>query len=89
VLAGVMGTEGMEKPAPFSNPKLYNDYYTYNFHVPSNIVKVLKLNKANLSESIIPVAGSSLTFKTVDEGVVLKPLYSIHQQRYVVYWNLK
>jgi len=89
VLAGVMGTEGMAKPAPFSNPKLYNDYYTYNFHVPANIVKELKLNKDNLSNSIIPVAGSNLTFKTVQEGVVLKPLYAIHQQRYVVYWNIK
>lgn len=88
VLAGVMGTEGMEKPAPFSNPKLYNDYYTYNFHVPTNIVDNLKLDKANLSESIIPVAGSNLTFKVINEGVTLQPLYSIHHQRYVVYWNL-
>lgn len=56
VLAGVMGTEGMEKPAPFSNPILYNDYYTYNFHVPASIVKELKLNKDKLSETIKPVA---------------------------------
>ena len=89
VLAGVMGTEGMEKPAPFSDPKLYNDYYTYNFHVPSSIIKELKLDKTKLSASVQPVAGSNLTFKVINEGVTLQPLYSIHHQRYVVYWNLK
>jgi Uncharacterized protein conserved in bacteria len=89
VLAGVMGTEGMEKPAPFSDPKLYNDYYTYNFHVPSSIIKELKLDKTKLSESVQPVTGSNLTFKVISEGVTLQPLYSIHHQRYVVYWNLK
>ncbi len=35
VLAGERGTEGMQAPAPFSNPALYNDYYTYNFSCPS------------------------------------------------------
>jgi DUF1680 family protein len=89
VLAGVMGTEGLEKPAPFSDPKLYNDYYTYNFHVPSSIIKELKLDKTKLSASVQPVAGSKLTFKVINEGVTLQPLYSIHHQRYVVYWNLK
>ena len=89
ILAGDMGTEGMEKPAPFSNPKLYNDYYTYNYHVPTDMVTGLKLNTSSLSESIKPVSGSPLTFKTVNEGITLQPLYSIHHQRYVVYWDLK
>jgi len=90
VLAGVMGTEGMEKPAPFSNPKLYNDYYTYDYHVPADLVHQLKLGKKNLSNSIKQIAGTQrLTFKTINEGIILQPLFSIHHQRYVVYWNLK
>ena len=32
VLAGKRGTEGMQAPAPDSNPALYNDYYTYDYH---------------------------------------------------------
>jgi hypothetical protein len=43
-----MGTEAMKKPAPFSDAILYNDYYTYNFHVPASIVKELKLTKNKL-----------------------------------------
>ena len=37
VLAGKLGTEGMKDPAPYSNPKLYNDYYTYDYNIPENI----------------------------------------------------
>ncbi|MDP4208667.1 MAG: glycoside hydrolase family 127 protein [Bacteroidota bacterium] len=90
VLAGVMGTEGMVAPAPFSNPKLYNDYYTYDFHVPATLIHTLKLDKSNVDQFIKPVIGGKpLTFKTENEGVTLEPLYQIHHQRYVVYWNLK
>jgi len=90
VLAGEMGTEGMEKPAPYSNPKLHNDYYTYDFNVPANLVHQLKLDKLNPEKSIKPIAGAQkLIYKTVNEGILLEPLFRIHRQRYVVYWNLK
>jgi DUF1680 family protein len=90
ILAGEMGTEGMEKPAPYSNPKLYNDYYTYNFNVPADLVHSLKLEPFDLEKQILPVKGNAkLTFQTKKEGVVLEPLYCIHRQRYVVYWDLK
>ncbi|MBB5440794.1 hypothetical protein HDC92_004498 [Pedobacter sp. AK017] len=89
VLAGEMGRSDMKAPAPFSNPELYNDYYTYDYRVPSGIVTSLTLKKHNLSEAIQPVMGKPLTFKTLKEGVVLRPLYDIHRERYVVYWNLK
>ena len=36
VLAGKRGTEGMQAPAPDSNPALYNDYYTYDYHIPAS-----------------------------------------------------
>jgi hypothetical protein len=87
VLAGVMGTEGMVKPAPYSNPQLYNDYYTYNFNVPANMNKALAVDKNKLDASLKPVEGEKLTFQTKD-GVVLKPLYDIHRERYVVYWDV-
>lgn len=89
VLAGEMGTAAMKAPAPYSNPNLYNDYYTYNYQVPANIQKSLSLKSTDLSKEILPVAGQILTFKTVKEGITLKPLYDIHRERYVVYWDLK
>jgi uncharacterized protein len=89
VLAGAMGAEGFISFAPYSNPKLYNDYYTYNYNVPNDIIKALTLDLSALDAFIKPVAGEKLTFKTVREGVVLKPLYDIHRERYVVYWDVK
>lgn len=90
ILSGEMGTEGMQPPAPYSNPKLYNDYYTYNFNVPASLQTSLSLINKNIEKELILVSGQDkLTFKTVKEGIILKPLYRIHRQRYVVYWDLK
>ncbi|KAI9452855.1 hypothetical protein F5148DRAFT_985779 [Russula earlei] len=89
VLAGEMGTAQMDAPAPYSNPALYNDYYTYNYHVPANLVTALSVNKNNLAASIQPVNGQPLSFKTVKEDITLRPLYDVHRERYVVYWNIK
>lgn len=89
VLAGEMGTAGMENRAPYSDPKLHNDYYTYNYRIPGNIVTRLDVDRNNLAESIKPVNGERLTFKTAKEGITLKPLYDIHGERYVVYWDLE
>lgn len=88
VLAGEMGTEGFNKRAPYSDPTLHNDYYTYDFKVPAGIQKSLRLNRSNLSSTIKPVTGKPLTFQT-SEGIILSPLYDIHRQRYVVYWDIK
>lgn len=88
VLAGEMGTAGMESPAPYSDPKKHNDYYTYNYNIPAGITKSLNLDLKNISASIKPVAGEKLTF-TTNEGITLKPLFDIHRQRYVVYWDVK
>ena len=44
VLAGKRGTEGMQAPAPDSNPALYNDYYTYDYHIPAGLRTTLKLD---------------------------------------------
>ncbi|EGK01205.1 glycoside hydrolase family 127 protein [Dysgonomonas gadei] len=88
VLAGTMGTEGMKAPAPFSNPELYNDYYTYDYNVPDSMKTGLKLDKKNLEQYIKSVSGNPLTFYVEKENVRLEPIYRIHHQRYVVYWDL-
>lgn len=88
VLAGTMGTEGMKAPAPFSNPELYNDYYTYDYNVPGSMKTGLKLDKKNLEQYIKSVSGNPLTFYVEKENVRLEPIYRIHHQRYVVYWDL-
>ncbi len=87
VLAGERGTEGMASPAPFSDPKQYNDYYTYDYHIPAGLKTELDVDRRNPGKSLSRKQGS-LTFTTKD-GDVLSPLYDIHRQRYVVYWDLK
>ncbi|MFC6100241.1 glycoside hydrolase family 127 protein [Olivibacter domesticus] len=90
VLAGAMGTEGMKAPAPFSDPTQYNDYYTYDYHVPQGLKTSLQVDRKNLAASLKQVEGKSLTFKTIKEqNIILKPIHQIHHERYVVYWNLK
>ncbi len=86
VLAGELGTEGMQAPAPFSNPQLYNDYYTYNYNIPSGLSTTLKINPKHLERSVQRV-GDGLQFAT-EAGDKISPFYDIHRQRYVVYWDL-
>lgn len=88
VLAGEMGAEKFQGSQPYSNPRVRNDYYTYDYHVPAGLITTLALESNNLQGAIKPVQGQPLTFKTVKEGIVLKPLYDIHRERYVVYWNV-
>ena len=87
VLAGKLGTEGMKAPAPYSNPKLYNDYYTYDYNIPENIenkaiVKSIKPERSFVKE------GDGLKFIS-DKGVELEPLFDVHRQRYAVYWKIE
>nr|WP_288833705.1 glycoside hydrolase family 127 protein [uncultured Flavobacterium sp.] len=88
VLAGAMGTEGMLEPAPYSNPKLYNDYYTYDYHVPGSVSNQLNLDGKKLEKSIIKENDNTLKFKIKGTANTLKPIYDIHRERYIVYWNL-
>jgi len=89
VLAGVMGAGSFIEKAPYSNPLLYNDYYTYNYNVPPSLVKELAGDPAQVNTLARPVPGQPLVFKTVHEGIELRPLYDIHRQRYTVYWDIK
>lgn len=88
VLAGAMGTEGMLEPAPYSNPKLYNDYYTYDYHVPGSVSNQLNLDGKKLEKSIVKENDNVLKFKIKGTANTLKPIYDIHRERYIVYWNL-
>ena len=85
VLAGERGTEGMQAPAPFSDPALYNDYY--NFHVPADLRTSLKIDVKHPERTLHRV-GKDLKF-TTEQGDVIRPLYDLHHQRYVVYWDLQ
>lgn len=87
VLAGERGVQGMQAPAPFSDPKLYNDYYTYDYQIPTDLKTILQVDVKH-PERILQRAGTELKFTTT-EGDVIRPLYDIHQQRYVVYWDLQ
>lgn len=85
VLAGELGTEGMQSPAPFSDPKKYNDYYTYNYNIPDGLPISLAIDLKNPARSL-QKTGETLVFKAAN-GVTVSPLYDLHRQRYVVYWN--
>lgn len=87
VLAGERGTEGMKASAPFSNPALYNDYYTYDYRVPAGLKTTLPID-GRYPERVLQRVGRELKFTTL-QGDVLRPLYDMHRQRYVVYWDLE
>lgn len=84
VLAGDMGTEGMEAPAPFSDPTVRNDYYTYNYHIPAGLNTTL--SEADLVG--IQRREGTLEF-TLPDGRTLRPLYDLHHRRYTVYWDMQ
>lgn len=94
VLAAKMGTHGMENPAPYSNPNVPMDfYYDYNYRIPANLSNVLNFKGKPIKDWLKPVQGKPLTFTIADttseEKITLAPLYDIHRERYIVYWNLK
>lgn len=76
----------MQASAPFSNPALYNDYYTYNYQVPASLSTSLKIDMKH-PERALKRVGEELLF-TTGQGDVIRPLYDLHRQRYVVYWDL-
>lgn len=82
-----MGTEGMTAPAPFSDPTVRNDYYTYDYKVPQNLPTTLKVDVKNPAGSVTR-AGKGLRFRSA-QGHDLLPLYDANRMRYCVYWNLE
>ncbi len=88
VLAGDLGTEGMESPAPFSDPTVRNDYYTYNYRIPEGLDTTLDIDLRNPSASVRRDGGVGLHFRS-SRGQKIVPLYDAHRCRYVVYWDLR
>ncbi len=92
VLAAKMGTEGMEKPAPYSNPDLHNDYYTYDYHIPEGLTNKLNLKGKNI-EKLVEKNDDTLEFRIKDsvngQTYEMIPLYDLHRERYIVYWELQ
>jgi len=85
VLAGELGTEGMEK---------LNLYVRRQLDLcgsPCPDVPVLMCDPSELVKHIEPIPGEPLTFRTKGIGrphdVTLSPYYRIHHQRMNVYWN--
>ncbi len=87
ILCGNLGRDGMDSPAPFSDPTVRNDYYTYDYKIPEGLPTSLKIEGNDLSKSVIR-QGKSLKF-TNAYGVEIIPLYDAHQTRYVVYWDIE
>jgi len=88
VLAGEMGTAQMTGTAPYSNPHLYNDYYTYNYNLPKGIGTLLSLDKDQLGNAVKPIENEPLSFRIIKENIKLRPLYDIHRERYNIYWDI-
>lgn len=59
---------------PFSNPKNYNDYYTFDYG-----------QHPDVSLSAVEHLGG-LCFQS-DTGISIEPLYNLQHCRYVVYWK--
>ena len=85
LLAGRLGSEGFIGCQPDSDPEKHNDYYTYDYNIPEGLDVVLEINEADFQKSFRKVG--PLDFVNED-GDHLSPLYDIHRERYVVYWNL-
>lgn len=96
VLAGLLGTEGMTSPAPFSDPTVRNDYYTYDYKIPSGLKTRLTLEGsvgAEAGKTDVTPALLARSLKRDVEGLrfhtcggdTLVPLYEANRRRYVVY----
>lgn len=77
LLAGRLG----HVERPFSDPTRHNDYYTYDYQVPDSLRSV-----SIAVDQLQAVPGQFGEFVT-HTGIRVSPLYDIHHERYVVYWN--
>jgi hypothetical protein len=94
VLAGEMGRTGMRAPAPYAPLDNPYAYYTYDYKVPADLVHTIDTHGNNVDSWLKADPGAGpLTFRTVNAtdggAITLEPYYRIHDQRYVVYWDVK
>ncbi len=83
VLAGRLGSEGL------NDSNTYLGYNTSPGGKPAD-VPVIQANRDGLASWVEPVAGKTLTFRTVGQprATSLIPLYKLQGERYVVYWKV-
>jgi len=93
VLAAPEGTEGMRAPEPYADTTHPYAYYTYDYHIPDDIIHTIDTHGGKVTDWLTPVKGEPLTFTTGNtpggKAITLIPFYKVHHQRYVVYWELK
>ncbi|MCX6907973.1 MAG: glycoside hydrolase family 127 protein [Verrucomicrobia bacterium] len=86
VLAGELGTAGLEKTSPYVKSQLDLERH------PVPDIPTLVSEPGKLLAHIEPVADKPLTFRTKGIGqpndVTLIPYYRLHHQRLAVYWPL-
>ncbi len=88
LLAGQMGTVGLQNPAPYANDQ--NDFNNYN--VPSDVVSTLMTKGSAITSWLKPSEGQALEFKTIGVAaheITMIPFYKLHGERYVLYWDLQ
>ena len=87
VLAGALGTEGLEGIAFHTNPQLLKAPL-----LPEKETPKFTSSYGDILSHLKPVDGHPLTFRT--EGLIqpkdltLEPFYRIHFQRYALYWEV-
>lgn len=86
VLAGKLGTAGLEGIS-------FHDRNYFPKKLPYDNVPVFIGSPNDILERIKPVQGKPLEFRSeglaTPQEVTLVPFYTIHKQRYCVYWQLK
>lgn len=82
LLAGELGRENM--------PKDRADRDAYLKMPPATVPEIKSASK-NPADWLEPVTGAPLVFKAHGvgpaDGIIFRPLYDLHHQRYSVYWN--
>lgn len=87
VLVGDVEQQAGARHASFSNPNRHNDYYTYDYQVPTSVDDTLHADVRHPERSIHRRSGK-LCFES-QNGIRFIPLYDVQRQRYVTYWNVE
>lgn len=86
VLAGELGTEGLENVSPYVKRQLDLAY------VPAPATPGLVCDAGAILAHVVRTSAGALTFKTEGIGrprdVSLIPYYLLHHQRYTIYWSV-
>jgi hypothetical protein len=84
LLAGELGRESM--------PKDYADKDAH-LRLPAVAVPDILSASKNPADWLRPIGGATMTFVMHDagsaDGIVFRPLYEVHHQRYSVYWRIR